>query len=149
MTTPRVLQCPRDGATLVATKYEGDVTVDRCPTCGGIWLDQGELEQVQQLVEKVHPETMTRLQMLNASINLAQQKQLPAIACPVCTKTMFRKEYAHCSQILIDGCPEGHGMWLDRGELEALEQFFETQRREEREDSKTGSLWAAFWGTMQ
>lgn len=149
MTTPRVLNCPRDGAALVAAKYEGDVTVDRCPTCGGIWLDQGELEQIQTLTERVHPEAVSALQTMNASINLARQKQLPSVKCPSCAVEMFRKEYAHCSLILIDVCPGGHGLWLDKGELQALEQFFEQLRREEKDEAKTGSVWAAFWGTMQ
>jgi len=36
-------KCPRDGAALVAKEYH-HVTIDRCPTCDGIWLDKGELE---------------------------------------------------------------------------------------------------------
>ena len=36
-------KCPRDGATLEATNHS-HVTIDRCPKCGGIWLDKGELE---------------------------------------------------------------------------------------------------------
>jgi hypothetical protein len=36
-------KCPRDGATLVA-RDSGQVTIDQCPQCEGIWLDKGELE---------------------------------------------------------------------------------------------------------
>lgn len=41
---PRGL-CPRDGAALTPRQH-GDVTADECPDCGGIWLDQGELEVI-------------------------------------------------------------------------------------------------------
>jgi len=37
--------CPRDGTTLVAADHHG-VTVDRCPSCQGLWLDAGELEKI-------------------------------------------------------------------------------------------------------
>jgi len=36
-------QCPRDGAALVSVTQHG-VTVDECPTCHGLWMDQGECE---------------------------------------------------------------------------------------------------------
>ncbi len=39
------LRCPRDGGEMVAVMMD-DVQVDRCPTCGGLWLDAGELEQL-------------------------------------------------------------------------------------------------------
>lgn len=37
--------CPVDGATLVSETLSG-VVIDRCPTCKGVWLDGGELEQL-------------------------------------------------------------------------------------------------------
>jgi Zn-finger nucleic acid-binding protein len=42
---------------------------------------------------------------------------------------MFAKEYAYCSQIIIDVCPEGCGVWLDEGEIQELEKFFERTRK--------------------
>ena len=37
--------CPRDGSKLVAHKADG-VTVEICPSCRGMWLDQGEMSIV-------------------------------------------------------------------------------------------------------
>ncbi|MFN2425431.1 MAG: zf-TFIIB domain-containing protein [Candidatus Binatia bacterium] len=37
--------CPRDGTKLNLVEDRG-VTIDVCPTCRGIWLDQGELEEL-------------------------------------------------------------------------------------------------------
>jgi hypothetical protein len=40
--------CPKDsGAPLVHKTIEG-ITVDLCETCGGVWLDKGELEAITE-----------------------------------------------------------------------------------------------------
>lgn len=47
------LNCPRDDAAMQPVNYGGStgIIVDRCPTCKGMWVDAGELEKVQMLVE--------------------------------------------------------------------------------------------------
>lgn len=41
--------CPRDGAGLLEGKVTGsEVVADRCPTCGGVWLDAGEVQKLRQ-----------------------------------------------------------------------------------------------------
>ena len=49
----RDLPCPKCGGTTNAINYGGDsgIIIDKCVLCAGIWLDQGELEKIQQLVE--------------------------------------------------------------------------------------------------
>jgi rubrerythrin len=37
------MTCPRCGKTL-QQRVERGVTVDQCPSCGGVWLDKGELD---------------------------------------------------------------------------------------------------------
>jgi len=37
--------CPRDGAKL-ETELIGDIEVDVCRECKGLWLDRGELEEI-------------------------------------------------------------------------------------------------------
>jgi len=39
------LDCPRCSGKLHETSYD-EVTIDRCDTCQGIWLDAGELENI-------------------------------------------------------------------------------------------------------
>lgn len=39
------MRCPKDGTPLASTKEFG-VAVDACPSCNGMWLDPGELEQI-------------------------------------------------------------------------------------------------------
>ena len=40
---PVTMDCPRCTGKLHAEVYD-EVNIDRCDTCGGIWLDAGELE---------------------------------------------------------------------------------------------------------
>lgn len=37
--------CPDDSSRMVLRTHRG-VTVDLCPSCGGVWLDRGELELI-------------------------------------------------------------------------------------------------------
>ncbi len=39
------MHCPKCGYELEQTSYRG-VEIDRCFNCGGVWLDQGELEKL-------------------------------------------------------------------------------------------------------
>ena len=39
------LVCPKDGTRLATVDHHG-VTVERCPSCQGLWLDAGELEKI-------------------------------------------------------------------------------------------------------
>ena len=38
-------RCPKCGTHLQVREQQG-VEVDECPSCGGVWLDQGELEEI-------------------------------------------------------------------------------------------------------
>lgn len=41
----KALRCPRDEGALVEVAFEG-IQIDICETCGGAWLDAGELEEL-------------------------------------------------------------------------------------------------------
>ena len=42
---PVTMSCPRCTGKLHSQIYD-EVNIDRCDTCGGVWLDAGELEQI-------------------------------------------------------------------------------------------------------
>lgn len=45
-------KCPDQKLTPFNYASTSGIILDKCPTCGGIWLDRGELEMVQALVEE-------------------------------------------------------------------------------------------------
>jgi len=42
------MHCPKCGATLIETDFH-HIKIDKCPECGGIWLDKGEMELLQHV----------------------------------------------------------------------------------------------------
>ncbi len=42
------MRCPKCGMKLIQIDYKG-IKIDRCSACGGVWLDDGELEVVSKL----------------------------------------------------------------------------------------------------
>jgi len=39
--------CPKDGSRLAVSEHHG-VSVERCPTCHGLWLDAGQLQKIAE-----------------------------------------------------------------------------------------------------
>ncbi len=125
------MKCPKDYAPLESRRYEGEVWVDLCPSCRGLWLDAGELERIEETHERDHREELARMVDLGYNAyELARAKAGRRLCCPKCGAELERCEYARCSQVMIDACPRCHGVWLDAGEIEALELFFERSRLE-------------------
>ena len=61
--------CPRCGNTMDLEKAE-DVEVDVCLLCGGVWLDEGELEDLKQKAEKGY-----ELDMVEKEKELGEEKR--------------------------------------------------------------------------
>jgi hypothetical protein len=58
------------------------------------------------------------------------------------------RPYGMGSQIVIDVCPEGCGIWLDGGELEALERLYE-QSHAESPIPLHWRIWAGLVGSVK
>jgi Mlc titration factor MtfA (ptsG expression regulator)/Zn-finger nucleic acid-binding protein len=124
------MHCPKDGATLKTQTYEANIRVDVCPSCRGMWLDKGELEQIQATVERDHSEKLAAIPMKPHSAAQARQREQPTLSCPRCGHPMQRKGHPSCLHVLIDVCAGCEGIWLDEGEIEELEQAYERAQTE-------------------
>jgi len=100
------MQCPACEKVMLILEYKG-IGVDHCPTCGGVWLDAGELG----LLLNGRPEAPESLAL--------EQGQSSPRRCPRCPRKMDTGHFAN-SAIVVDACPARHGIWLNRGELLAL-----------------------------
>jgi Zn-finger nucleic acid-binding protein len=46
--------CPRCATPMIRLQYEhSKVTIDKCETCGGVWLDQNELQAIVAYLEQL------------------------------------------------------------------------------------------------
>lgn len=91
----------------------GDVVVDECRFCDGLWLDRDE------------PEALAKMDILGKHLLQPMtfddsRKKLPANEriCPRCPDSTLRV-YSH-NGVDVDICGSCRGMFLDRWELQAL-----------------------------
>lgn len=134
------MKCPIDNNQLIKKTYENAVEIDSCNSCHGAWLDKGELEKIQEIKTNDYKSELSRItDHVGNAFSMARAQNKPTIKCPVCDSELERREYGYSSQILIDSCINGHGVWLDKSELEALEVFYEKSRLEAK-DLRKGFL---------
>ena len=63
----RQLSCPCCGGMMDVINYSGDtgVVIDRCAGCGAVWLDHGELERIQAILERFEDLAREQIAMLH------------------------------------------------------------------------------------
>lgn len=110
---PRALACPRDGAPLVP-EPTFNITVDRCPTCRGVWLDGDELQ--------VAIDGATEQAETTPPPPAGRWEAVKYLRCPKCAEHMARANYLRVSGVIVDGCRRC-GTWLDRHEIERIGVF--------------------------
>lgn len=142
------MKCPRDGAELSRHQREGGVETDECGRCGGVWLSTAELEALSRVhVDDPNPPEVDA-DDVQLSFEMARQDRGAHDPCPVCQDLLDRREYAWGSQVLVDVCPQGDGLWLDAGELERLEGYFARLHREQPSPPLLTRLWASLRGVF-
>ncbi len=128
------MKCPKDKNELIKELYEDCVEVDKCPTCQGIWLDEGELEIIEETIKNDYSgQLKKRPDYINEAFNMARSRLEKEYTCPICDRTLNKREYGYCSQVIIDVCPSCRGIWLDDKEIQKLEIFFERSRIESKD----------------
>ena len=132
------MQCPVDSTELSVKRYAGNLEIDLCGECGGIWLDRGELEAIQDMGSQAYSAELAEMNhYFDDSYEMAKAILEKDYDCPDCKTTMIKREYAYCSQVMIDTCPACKGLWLHQGELAELERFFE-ECKTDTDSIKTG-----------
>ncbi len=93
-----------------------EITVDECPSCGGMWLDPDELKQMDDSL------SIDLEQIPYTSI--APTSDDAAVYCPRCSGApVLKKGYpANYPDAVVDICRECKGFWLDKNELRKLRE---------------------------
>ena len=103
--------CPHCGEALIILEMEG-IEIDHCIACGGTWLDAGELELLAEF-EGAPPGELSRSMTENKAEKRSSRR------CLRCNRKMDTILVGK-HRIELERCPYGHGLWLDRGELQLI-----------------------------
>jgi Zn-finger nucleic acid-binding protein len=100
------------------------IEVDYSPDCGGVWFDSGELELLLESMELDGTGFTTDEIMRLDEAKVDEKKR----RCPICNTKMKKVIIGNNTEVLIDACPKGHGLWFDGGELgQVIQQLIDTQ----------------------
>lgn len=114
--------CPACPEQSLAALRAGDLEIDTCPRCHGLWFDAEELRRSL-------PEAELAQQLLRqdtGSVAGAPQVRSGQRKCPRCQATLRETPVG---QVPIDYCPLCRGIWLDHGELKlAIEEYRSGER---------------------
>jgi Zn-finger nucleic acid-binding protein len=87
------------------------IEIDHCISCGGIWLDSGELDLLLR-------DGVGRVSV--APIPVIRGKGERRRRCPRCFKKMGGARVGGEGLITVERCNGGHGLWFEREELESV-----------------------------
>lgn len=81
------------------------VVVDLCTNCKGLWLDEGELNQVMEVASK--------------DLKPPRDAKPTRMTCPRCCVPLLAFHYPQ-TYVEINMCGQCHGLWLEPGELREI-----------------------------
>jgi Zn-finger nucleic acid-binding protein len=114
------MNCPDGHGPLRQTDYRA-VQIHECATCLGRWFDRDELR-----LAKDRTDEDLRWLDFDPFLQEAEAATPSSRSCPVCAAPMGSIVY-ESSGVLIDSCPNGHGVWLDHGEFEKIVDHLERE----------------------
>ncbi len=112
------MNCPRCAVPL------GDVTPDLkvsavqglgCPQCTGVWLEQEDLDRLQEIVD------VTWFELRHIP---PPELQAELLTCPRWrpARHLNKVQSERDRKVVLDACEHCHGVWLDGGELHAIQE---------------------------
>ena len=111
------MNCPRDGTGLTRATL-GGIELDKCPQCDGIWFDRNEMETLRD-AGLSHPEQQVHPTAADPQLEKAETKGF--MRCPRCDDARLQGcTYTYLNPVRIDRCESCFGVWLDKGELDAI-----------------------------
>jgi Zn-finger nucleic acid-binding protein len=97
------------------------VAIYNCGQCGGHWLSDARLDVIVKRREYEMPEPVKRGMLEIAAASNTTRR----LTCVTCGREMVKEQFKHWPDIQLDRCPKCNGIWLDRGELEKCEIYWE------------------------
>jgi len=106
------MDCPTCRNAMITLEL-ADVEIDHCASCGGIWLDSGELDVLLD-------DPVQTKRLLGTFRQVTSATEQPR-KCPICDKKMAKVTVGRSDPpLMIDKCLRNDGLWLDGGELQDI-----------------------------
>jgi Zn-finger nucleic acid-binding protein len=121
--------CPQCQLALTPSTLSGEEVL-LCSRCNGVWLSFDCFDKVPHL-----PEADVAPFQDPPDTELSLKASRSPRACPNCARPMINFHFRQ--EVWLDWCDEGHGMWLDRGEM-ALVHRIREQSQALSEEQKQG-----------
>ncbi len=119
------MQCPHCHQPLEALTFQG-VQVETCPGCGGEWLGAGQLGAIVEARNaRFTKEEAVAVAQAAAITGIKLTGTDRSFPCPACGAATHPVNYGDDSGIIIDECSACRGVWLDKGELDKIEELVE------------------------
>ena len=83
-----------------------NVEIDCCKNCESLWFDPGELQITMNTNNDI---TKDFLHAGKSKYN-----------CPVCHSKLRKRSFLFPERLVLDKCPNGHGIYFEKGELEKV-----------------------------
>ena len=83
-----------------------NVEIDCCKRCESLWFDPEELKIVMN----------TPNDIVDEALHAGKSKY----NCPVCEVKLQKRSFLFPERLVVDKCPEGHGVYFEKGELEKI-----------------------------
>ena len=107
------MQCPRCDNALTEARVD-EVVLDRCPTCGGIWLDFSHLERLLSRESRA-----LRGLLPSDRQKRREEHHEETIACPRCNGTLLRTNTTP-EPVSYYACLTCYGRWIDGNQVDKL-----------------------------
>jgi len=117
---PSQVACPRCRNKMTLLQY-GDVELDECPECSGLWFDKGELGRASakfRADRQAAPGSRRSGGGGDPMVPLAKS-HAAALACPRCTRQLERVSIPEHAGVILDRCAQC-GVWVDGHEVDRI-----------------------------
>lgn len=103
------MQCPKcDGE--MSRVVDGDVNIDRCGRCGGLYFDHLTRAGLVQVADQVGVD-------IGDDAMGAEYNEMVYVECPTCDKIMDQRLVEDPVRIRFEICTSCHATFLDAGEF--------------------------------
>jgi Zn-finger nucleic acid-binding protein len=101
-----------------------EVTLWMCPECSGVWINRDAVDDIRSLSDK----DFDKLEELQKPEIAHPTEPMVGRCCPDDLNLLRRFEHHFFPSILVDGCDQCNGIWLDDDEVTKVAEIVEKFR---------------------